>query len=254
MDLFDELLNREKDQETAPGIVTGVVKENWDEEHKNMVKVEYRQGEEGKRLSRWMPVAGIYTGKGFGTYFLPEIGTEVIIAFLMGNVNAPIVIASLWNEQTQALAEWPNEKNTIKEIRTKGGNRIRFSEEEGKENIEISTPGEQKIRIDDENQRISLETKEGKNSIVLDGKSGCISLDGEKKITLSIGGTACITIEKNKMSMTTGQIQAEGQQKLELKGQQTNISGSMVGINGDTKVDVKSSGITQINGSMVKLN
>lgn len=254
MGLFDELLPRETEQKEISGIVTGIVKENWEQEHPGMVRVEYSQGEEGKRMSGWIPVAGMYTGNGFGTYFLPEIGTEVVIAFLMGNINMPVVIASLWNAQTPIPQEWPNEKNTVKEILTKGGNKVAFIEEEGKEKIEISTPGGQKAVIDDENEKISLETKDGKNSAVIDGKAGQIALDGEKKITLSIGGTVAVTVEKNKVSVESGQILIQGKQKLELKGQQTEMSGSMVTVKGDSKMDVQSSGIVQVKGSMVKIN
>lgn len=254
MGLFDELLPRDTEQRKIPGIVTGIVKENWEKEHPGMVRVEYSQGEEGKRMSGWIPVAGMYTGNGFGTYFLPEIGTEVVIAFLMGNVNMPVVIASLWNAQAQLPKEWPNEKNTVKEILTKGGNKIAFLEEEGKEKIEISTVSGQKAVIDDENEKISLETKDGKNTVTIDGKKGQIGLDGAEKIVLSIGGTAAVTVEKNKVSVQSGQILVQGKQKLELKGQQTELSGSMVTVKGDSKVDMQSGGIVQIKGSMVKIN
>lgn len=159
MDLFNELLTREKQQKVVPGVLTGIVKENWDEKFKGMVKVEYTLGEEGKRTSGWMPVAGIYTGKDFGSYFLPEIGTQVVIAFQMGDINAPLVIASLWNQKSPIAADVANEKNTVKQIKTKGGHTLTFSEEKGKEKLQLSTPGGQAFVIEDEKKILSLQIR-----------------------------------------------------------------------------------------------
>ena len=59
MGMFDDLLDSGKTYnrtEQIPGIVTGIVKENWDEKHKGQLKVEYNLGEEGKNLTGWVPV------------------------------------------------------------------------------------------------------------------------------------------------------------------------------------------------------
>ena len=48
MDFFDELLKTEKESSKAPGLVSGIVLENYDEKYPGMVKVEYSAGETGK--------------------------------------------------------------------------------------------------------------------------------------------------------------------------------------------------------------
>ncbi|WP_303025633.1 hypothetical protein [Anaerotignum lactatifermentans] len=48
MDFFDELLKTEKEPSKAPGLVSGIVLENYDEKYPGMVKVEYSAGETGK--------------------------------------------------------------------------------------------------------------------------------------------------------------------------------------------------------------
>ena len=85
MDFFDELLKTEKEPSKAPGLVSGIVLENYDEKYPGMVKVEYSAGETGKNKSGWIPVASFYAGKEHGAYFLPEIGSEVLVAFILGN-------------------------------------------------------------------------------------------------------------------------------------------------------------------------
>lgn len=54
MDFFDELLKTEKEPSKAPGLVSGIVLENYDEKYPGMVKVEYSAGETGKNKSGWI--------------------------------------------------------------------------------------------------------------------------------------------------------------------------------------------------------
>ena len=57
MGIFDELLpGGNSDSGKINGVATGIVKENWDDKHQGMVKVEYSIGERGKSISGWMPV------------------------------------------------------------------------------------------------------------------------------------------------------------------------------------------------------
>ncbi|MEG0564904.1 MAG: phage baseplate assembly protein V [Hungatella sp.] len=254
MDLFNELLTREKQQKVIPGILTAIVKENWDEEHKGMVKVEYVLGEEGKRTSGWIPVAGIYTGKEYGSYFLPEVGTQVVIAFQMGDINAPIVIASLWNQKSPIPADAANEKNTVKQIKTKGGHTLIFSEEEGKERLQLSTPGGQALVIEDEKKCIEIADKDKKNVVMIDGENGVVRVSADKKLELSVGGKALVILEAGKVTIKAGDITIEGEQALKLKGQQLAVTGGTADISADGKLALKSSAMLQINGSMVKIN
>lgn len=48
-------------------------------------------------LSPWARVATLMAGPTVGSYFLPNMGDEVLIAFEQGDVNVPYVIGSLWN-------------------------------------------------------------------------------------------------------------------------------------------------------------
>jgi len=77
-------------------------------------------------LSPWariaMPMAGIL----HGTYFIPNIGDEVLIAFEHGDVNAPYVLGSLWTAAAPPPQQSPLPQ--IRELRTLAGNQIVFTE------------------------------------------------------------------------------------------------------------------------------
>ncbi len=254
MDFFDELLNVDKKASTAPGIVSGIVLENNDKQYPGMVKVEYSVGEAGKNKSGWIPVASYYAGKEYGSYFLPEIGSEVLIAFILGNWDEPVVIGSLWNKQSPIQKDIPHEKNIYKTIKTKGGNKILFSDEDKKQSIEISTPNGMKICINDEKNNIVINDKDNKNSITLDSKNGCISFDANKKIEFKVNGNVLVTLESNKETVNIGSVDINAKQSFKVQGQSVSVKGSTAELNSNGSLKINSSGITEIKGSMVKIN
>lgn len=272
MGLFDEVLTQsDADASNIAGVAIGVVKENWNNEHPGMVKVEISLGVAGKNLTDWIPVAVPYAGKEYGTYFLPEIGTQVLVAFHMGDINCPIVIGCLWNQNDVIPQATANENNTVKTVRTKGGNQIIISEEKGKETITVETVGKQKFLLDDENSKISLQDEKGENAIILDTKNGDMEFICKKKAAFKIDGKEILTIDGSSQDVTlkTNKIQIEAGQGLTLKGQTLSAEGSSTEIKGESikiesqaalnikgtaSLKAESSGIAEVSGSMVKIN
>lgn len=257
MGMFDELLK--PSSHTAgriPGIVPGIVKENWDSEHPGMVRVEYFLGEEGKNLTGWIPVLSPYAGNEYGAYTLPEVGTEVFIAFSLGDRNCPVVLGSVWSKKNALPKETAAEENTVKKLRTKGGCEIRFFEESGKEQIRIQTPKELSILIEDEKETIQISDKDGKNGVQIDTKSGTVTLLADKKMELKVGGKAMISLDGSSgaANMAAGKISCNADQSLELKGQSVKMEGSSAQIKGSGTLKLEAGGTAQLKGAMVQLN
>jgi type VI secretion system secreted protein VgrG len=64
------------------------------------VKVQFHWDREGKRdasSSCWVRVAQVWAGKRWGASFWPRIGQEVVVAFIEGNPDAPIIVGSVYN-------------------------------------------------------------------------------------------------------------------------------------------------------------
>lgn len=238
------------------GVVTGIVKENWEKEHPGMVKVQYFLGEEGKNVTGWVPVVSGYAGKGYGGYALPEVGDAVVIAFVRGDRNCPIVLGSFWTKVNNLPPQTAVEKNTVKRFLTKGGCQIEFDDTENKNKIEISTPKKMKISIEDENEVITISDEGGKNGIVLDCKGGSLKVCADKKMELCVGGNPMVTLDGSAKSIQLKgtKVDINADQAINAKGSNTQISGSMVSIKGDSTTKVESSGMLQVKGSMVKIN
>lgn len=253
MGVFNEWVTSGTDEKIC-GVVTGLVKDNYDQEHPGMVKVEYFLGENGKNVTGWVPVAAPYAFKDSGLYLLPEVGAVVVIAFNMGDRNCPIVIGSLWNKKNDLPKETAKDKNTIKRFKTKGGNEVIFEEEQGKEAIELHTPKSQTIRIDDEKETITIFDKEKKNGIKMEMKDGNITIIAEKKMTFEVGSQKMITMDGKTVQIKGDDIKAEATKGLNLKGQNLKAEGTQTDIEGKSSLNVKSSGMTQVKGTTVKIN
>lgn len=237
-------------------VTTGLVKNNWDDKHPGMVKVEYFLGTQGKNVTGWLPVAVPYAHDDCGMYMLPEIGSEVVIAFNMGDRSCPVAIGCLWNKKNKLMKNTAAEGNKIKRFKTKGGCEVVFEEEKGKEVIDVHTPAGLQLRMADENQTIVLQDKEKKNGVWIDAKKGNIKLFADKKMTLEVGGKAMLTLDggKNSLEAKADEMKVEATRSYTLKGQNVQLEGTKTDIKGKSQLSAQSGGMTQIKGSMVKIN
>lgn len=190
-------------------IATGIVKENWNEDFPGRVRVEYSLGEPGKMLTGWIPVMTGYAGPGYGTYLLPEIGTEVVVAFNHGDKDCPIVIGCLWNKVNTLPEKAATEKNNKKLWKTKGG--YQLSLEEGEE------------------EKLLFTDSKAENSVSISSKDKIISIDAKEKLEIKIGGETFLTIEKGKITIvdevlvTAGKITLQPEKELVLKGKSISV-------------------------------
>jgi phage protein D len=138
-------------QERIYGVVIGKVENNVDPEGLGRVQLSFPYLSD-VNLSHWARIATLMAGgntaKSWGTYFLPDIGDEVLVAFEQGYVNKPIVIGSLWN----GIAR-PPEKNTglneKKVIKTKSEQTISFDDTPGTGGININHGNQGAARKED---------------------------------------------------------------------------------------------------------
>lgn len=257
MGVFDELLNGQNNAaEEISGFITGLVKENWDSEHPGMVKVEYFLGAKGKNLTGWVPVVVPYAGKEYGCYALPEVGSEVVLAFQLGNRNCPIVLGSIWSKTNPLPKDTANEKNTVKKLLTKGGCEIQFSEEKNKEQILVHTPKGLKLLLEDEKETIQVLDKDGKNGVSVDSKNGTLTILADKKVEIKVGGNVMLNLEGSSKAVTIsgGKITAKADQSLELKGQTLKLEGTSTEVKGSGTLKLEASGTAQLKGAMVQIN
>ena len=109
------------------------------------IKVQFhwdREGKSDENSSCWIRLAQSWAGKRWGAVFLPRIGQEVVVEFLEGNPDAPIVTGSVFNAEFGTPYDLPAEqtKMSIRSNSSKGGggaNEIRFEDKKGNEQVYI---------------------------------------------------------------------------------------------------------------------
>ena len=200
------------------------------------VKVQFhwdRDGKQDEKSSCWIRAAQIWAGTGWGAMFIPRIGQEVIVEFLEGDPDQPIITGRVYNGDNMPPYTLPAEKtkSTMKSNSSKGGggsNEFRF--EDAKDSEEIYLHGQKDWTIvieNDKNQKVgkdeTLEVGEnrdkkvgkdqsediGDNKTITVGKNHTekigenANIDIGKDETISIGKNQSISINDN-MTLTVG--------------------------------------------------
>lgn len=120
------------------------------------VKVQFhwdRQGQNDSSSSCWLRVATNIAGNKWGTMFIPRIGQEVIVDFMEGDPDQPIITGSVYNPETMPHYELPKFK-TLTYIKTrtspddgKGFNELRFEDKAGKEQVFVHSQKRYDLRV-----------------------------------------------------------------------------------------------------------
>ena len=146
--------------------------EIWTDEY-GRVKVQFhwdRDGNKDEKSSCWIRCAQMWAGKGWGGLFIPRIGQEVVVHFLEGDPDRPLITGAVYNGSNDLPYALPGEatKSTIKSESSKGGggsNEIRLEDKKGSEEIFVHAQKDQKIEV--ENDR-ALTVKKGNETIKIE--------------------------------------------------------------------------------------
>lgn len=126
-------------------VVVGLKDEEIDCDKYGRVKVQFHWDREGKKdenSSCWVRVGSLMAGKQWGMIHIPRIGQEVIVAFMEGDPDQPIIVGSVYNYDNEPPYKLPDNKTQsgLKTRSTKDGdqdtfNELRFEDKKGQEHI-----------------------------------------------------------------------------------------------------------------------
>jgi len=196
-----------------------VVVDNNDPDKLGRAKVKF-YWQEGE--TPWIRWAQPHAGAKNGFYFLPEVNDEVIVNFIQGDPDRPIIVGNVYHEKAKPSDEWPNPDNYIKAIKTQSGNEIRFNDESGKEEIKIFNP-------------------DSKNEITLSlSGNGSISISSQGDISISAEGSLTMTAEeismtsRKKTSIDCDEMETNAQKNIKVS------SGQAYSLDSGTKMAISS--------------
>ncbi len=241
------------------------------------VKVHFhwdRSDNNDQKASCWLRYGTMFAGNKWGSMFIPRVGQEVIVAFLEGDPDQPIIVGEVYNAENMPHYELPKYK-TLSYIKThstpkaNGFNELRFEDKAKKEQVFIHSQKRYDLRV----RGSMYETCGGNRQEVIGYK--VTDADGEEKsggnlaITvggnydLHIGGDQFIGVDKSLYEGVKADVAEEykGKQqtvvtgKRELNAQEITLE-AMTKISfkvGGSFITIDLSGVT-ISGPMVKIN
>ena len=238
MELFELVGNETRSgRGRIGGVVLGVVTNNQDREKLGRVKVKFPWLGEGY-ASDWIRVATLMAGNERGTFFLPEVGDEVVVAFDHGDINYPYVLGALWNGVDKPPETNDDGENNVKKITSRSGHELIFGDRSGNEKVEIRTKSGHAILLDDGKKVIEVSTQGGLKITLDDSSKAMEMVAGESSIKMKPEG---ITISCNgKLAIDASSIEMKAKVKMELSA--------------NADATLKSSGILTLQGGMVKIN
>lgn len=241
-----ELFDLETSEEGLTGVRVGIVTDNEDPKDLGRVKLSF-PWREADDESYWARIATAMAGNEYGTYFLPEVDSEVLVAFEGGDIHKPFVVGSLWNGKQKPPQKNKNGDNNVREIKSRSGHRIDLDDsKDGR--VAIETSAGHRIVLDDKSgsEKVTVEGKSGKNSITLDDANGEVAIQAGKKLTLD---AKTINIKGKKQVSVSGKsgLDLSSKSKLNVSSNgQLNVSGKLMGI--------KATGPLTIKGKIIQLN
>ncbi|ROQ30600.1 type VI secretion system Vgr family protein [Gallaecimonas pentaromativorans] len=242
-----DIVPKRRAKPLIPGIQTATVTGKSGEEihvdKDGRIKVQFHWDREGKNndeSSCYVRVAHPWAGAGFGAQFIPRVGEEVVIAFLNGDPDQPLVTGAVYNGTHNLPYSTDGDgKNRygIKTQTVKGGasnyNELQFDDTKGKELVNVQAEKDMKLLI--KNDQI-FEIKNDRSGKVLNDDSlnvtnnQTVKIDGDQKITvaktITLDGGTSITLKCG-----GAKIEMKSSGEISIKGSVITLKGSQIKLN-----------------------
>ncbi|HZF11281.1 MAG TPA: type VI secretion system tip protein TssI/VgrG [Thermoanaerobaculia bacterium] len=201
---------------TQTAIVTGKSGEEiWTDKY-GRVTVQFHWDQVGKNdetSSCWIRVAHGWAGKSWGQIFLPRVGQEVVVSFLEGDPDRPLITGSVYNAEQTVPYALPGEqtKSTVKSNSSKGGggsNEIRFEDKKDSEEIYVHAQKDENIVVEHDrtkkvlndetitiknNRTATIEEKDESLTVAKGNRTVKVSTGNE---THEVAGTRAVKVTK----------------------------------------------------------
>ncbi len=158
----------------------------------------------------WARLATMMAGRNRGSWFVPDVDDEVLVAFEAGDARRPYVVGTLWNGQDAPPESMDSAgENNVKTLRSRRGVIVKLDDTSGHESLTLETPGGQSLVFQDGPGSIELHDSNG-NTVRLE--SSGVTVTSAAKVTVQAGtvevSAATVTVNAG-MSKFNGVVQAD---------------------------------------------
>jgi type VI secretion system secreted protein VgrG len=227
------------------------------------VKVQFfwdRDGTKDENSSCWIRVSQIWAGKNWGWVTLPRIGQEVVVDFLEGDPDRPLIVGRIYNAEQMPPFTLPDNstQSGIKTRSSKGGsgsnaNEIRFEDLSGSEDLFIHAEKDMHTEVEHDDSQLVQNDRtiqvDGKHTETITKDTTITIKEGNLSLTLNQGNESTTLDQGNQSTkVSLGSASHEAMQQIELKVGQSSIvltqqgitiKGLMISIQGTVQVEAK---------------
>jgi type VI secretion system secreted protein VgrG len=183
------------------GLQTAIVvgksgEEIWTDKY-GRIKVQFHWDQLGKKdesSSCWIRVAHGWAGKSWGQIFIPRIGQEVVVSFLEGDPDRPLVTGSVYNAEQTVPYTLPDDqtKSTIKSNVSKGGggyNELRFEDLKDSEEVYLQAEKDMnRVVKNNDSLKVGFEKKDTGSQTIDVYQDRTVTIDqGNEKLQVKTG-------------------------------------------------------------------
>lgn len=189
-----------------PALVTDL--QDPDSQGRVRVRLPWSPDSDESAYEVWARVATMMAGNNRGTWFIPDVDDEVLVAFEGGNPHRPYVVGALWNG-ADAPPESMDADNNLKSILSRTGIRITMDDTSGAVKLTLKTPGGHSLVFDDGGTSITATDSSG-NTVKME--SSGITITSSAKVTVNAStmevNASMVTVNAG-MSKFSGVVQCD---------------------------------------------
>lgn len=216
-------------------LVTGPAGEEIHTDAHGRIKVQFhwdRQGQYDDKSSCWVRVAQVWAGNGYGTMFIPRVGMEVVVDFLEGDPDQPLVTGCVYNGVNKPPYDLPANatRSTLKTLSSKGGggtNELRFEDKKGSEEVFIQAEKDFNVKV-----------KASKHEGI--GGNSDLKIEGYSRT--KIEGTHDLVVDTDSVTWVAGECKIGSEGNLQI------LSKDEARLLGSNQVQIASKGNIQVHG------
>lgn len=192
-----------------PAQVTDV--QDPDAQGRVQIRLPFVEESDGASALAWARLATLMAGGERGSWFIPEVDDEVLVAFVGGDPRRPVVIGALWNG-VDTPPETMDSDNNVRSFTSRSGHKLSFDDTAGAEKVVLETQGGHILTLDDASGgTVTLEHSNGAK-IKID-TAGNIDITANVKVKIQAPAgldiTAAMVTVDAAMSKFSGVVKAD---------------------------------------------
>jgi len=178
-----------------PALVTDIV--DPDSQGRVQVSLPWSPDGDGGTYQAWARLSTLMGGPNRGSWFVPEHGDEVLVAFEAGDPRRPYVLGGLWNGSDAPPQTMDSAGNNYKKmLKTRNGVSVTLDDTDGSEQLMLQTPGGQQLTLKDGPGSITIQDANG-NQITLDSSGITITAAADLTVNAATATISAASVTVN---------------------------------------------------------